>query len=86
MLLWALVFWHWGVVPALGMLFQAPIYAWFIYVALRQVPVLGGLMILWILCAVLVTWPKFPNVIVPGFLAGMHRAIRRDNSSKGRGA
>lgn len=83
---WSLVFWRWGLVPALGMLFQAPIYAWFIYLVWRIVPVLGWLIILWIVCAIVVTWPRFPKMIVPGFLEGISQVFGRSGRSRSNGA
>jgi phosphatidylglycerophosphate synthase len=76
-LVWSVVFWHWGLQPALGMLFQAPIYARFIWVALHQSPWAGWMMVGWILLAVVLTWPKFPKMVVPSFLAGIHEVGRR---------
>ena len=73
LLICALTFWRWGVPKALGMLVQAPIYGWFIWVALRDAPASGRWIVGWILAAIVVTWPKFPREIVPGFLAGMQR-------------
>jgi hypothetical protein len=73
---WALFFLRFGVIPAPGMLFQAPIYFWFILTALRDATGLGALIIVLILAAVILTWPKFPQVVVPGFLEGMRKAFR----------
>jgi hypothetical protein len=70
---WLAVFWRVGVPRALGMLFQAPIYAWFIGTALVQSPGVGVWLLVWIAAAVVLTWPQFPKEIVPGFLAGMRR-------------
>jgi len=75
---WALFFWHWGVLRSPGMLFQAPVYAWFIWLALCGSPLYGALLVGWILAAILFTWPRFLDEVVPGFLAGM-RAIRGRN-------
>jgi phosphatidylglycerophosphate synthase len=72
---WALFFFRFGVIPAPGMLFQAPIYFWFILTALRDATGLGALIIVLILAAVILTWPKFPQVVVPGFLEGMRKAF-----------
>ena len=63
-----LVFWRFGLTPALGKLFQAPAYAWFIIVALREVPLVGVWMAAWIVIAVIATWPRFPRQTIPGFL------------------
>jgi hypothetical protein len=75
LLAWALFFLRYGVIPAPGMLFQAPIYLWFIITTLRDATVLGILIIVLILVAVILTWPKFPRVVVPGFLDGMRNAF-----------
>lgn len=66
-----LAFWHWGIHRSWGMLFQAPIYGWFIWTTLRNAPIYGALLVLWIALVVIVTWPKFPKEVVPGFLDGM---------------
>jgi len=73
-----LTFWHWGVYRSLGMLFQAPIYGWFIWITLQNAPLLGALLVLWIILAVLATWPKFPKEVVPGFLTGMRLIGKKD--------
>jgi hypothetical protein len=74
---WALLFWRWRVPQALGMLFQAPIYGWFIIRTLILAPAAGGWLVAWILAAIAITWPRFPKVVVPGFLRGMQSISRR---------
>ncbi len=64
-----LVFWRIGLSPALGKLFQAPAYAWFIIVALREAPSAGLWLVAWIMIAVIATWPRFPRETIPGFLS-----------------
>ena len=76
LLVWALFFLRIGVTPAPGMLFQAPTYFWFIWVTVRDATGLGLLFILFILIALILTWPKFPQVMVPGFLEGMRMAFQ----------
>lgn len=77
LLAWAVIYQHLHGVPrALGMLFQAPIYAWFILVAVAQEPLTGLWLLIWILAAVGVTWPRFPREVVPGFLDAMRRLRR----------
>jgi phosphatidylglycerophosphate synthase len=71
----ALYFLRCGVSRAPGMLFQAPIYCWFIWVILRDLPGMGALIILLILAVVILTWPKFPREVIPGFLKGMRKAF-----------
>lgn len=75
--LWAAIFARWGVPKSLGMLIQAPVYAWFIIVAIRDAPSAGWWIIIWIAAAIVITWPKFPTEIVPGFLDGMRHAASR---------
>ena len=72
-LIWALIFWRWGVPKALGMLVQAPIYGWFIWVALREAPATGWWLAFWIAAVIVITWPKFPKEVIPAFLAGMRQ-------------
>ena len=80
-LICALIFWHWGFHRSLGMVIQAPIYGWFIWVSLKRVPSVGIWLVLWILAALMITWPRFPNEVVPGFLTGMKEVVnlRRKN-------
>ena len=75
-LVWALVFWRFGIYSALGKLFQAPIYGYLIVMALSHAPVTGGAMIAWIIGAVIVTWPRFPQEVIPSFLDGMGEVFR----------
>jgi cardiolipin synthase len=76
-LLWGIVFWRFGSFRSLGMLFQAPIYAWFILIAMRLAPSDGIWMIGWILAALIITWPRFPREVVPGFIHGMADVWKR---------
>ena len=69
--IWALVFIRIGVLRTLGMLFQAPIYGWFLFIVLRYEPAQGLLLVGWIAVLVLITWPRFPREVVPDFLNGM---------------
>ncbi len=71
-LLWVAYFWRCGGIPhSHGMLFQAPIYGWFIWVALRDAPQAGWTIVGFLASAIVLTWPYFPKVMVPGFLAGL---------------
>lgn len=73
LLVWMLVFWRYGMLSGLGKAFQAPIYGWFIVIALRHAQPYGIALIGWILIALLITWPKFPESIIPDFLSGFKR-------------
>jgi hypothetical protein len=55
------------------MLFQAPIYGWFIWLTLHNAPQAGWSMVIFIAAALNLTWPHFPKVMVPGFLNGLRR-------------
>jgi hypothetical protein len=76
-LVWGLVFWRWGIPRSLGMLVQAPVYGWFIFVAVRDAPRAGWWVVGWILVVVVLTWPRFPKEVVPGFLHGMREVAER---------
>lgn len=75
-LLWVLIFWRWGNMRSLGMLFQTPIYGYFIYISMRLAPLVGGWMIGWIVAVMIITWPRFPKEVVPGFLNGMKAVMQ----------
>ncbi len=76
LVLWALIFRRWGWRREPAMLFQAPIYLWLIVVAMRDAPQAGWWLIAWIVTAVVITWPRFPQEVVPDFLAGMSKVMR----------
>lgn len=78
---WFLVFWLLHSSRGLGMLFQAPIYGWFILMVVRNEPSASLWIIGWIVLALVVTWPKFPKEIVPGFLGEMQRLRPRNHRS-----
>jgi len=56
---------------SLGMLVQAPIYSGFIYLAIREPPYTGWLLVTFVLFLIVITWPRFPDEVVPGFLANI---------------
>lgn len=62
---------------SMGMTFQAPIYGYFIWLALKYAPPYGLAMIAWILAALAITWPRFPQEVIPGFLSGFHTKPQR---------
>jgi hypothetical protein len=76
LVLWGLIFRRWGWRRDPAMLFQAPIYLWFLAVGLREAPSAGLGLVGWILVVVVITWPRFPREVVPGFLAGMREAMK----------
>ena len=70
-LLWAVYFgWRRGIPHSHGMLFQAPIYGWFLWIALHRAPLAGWAIVFFLLGIILLTWPYFPKTMVPGFLSG----------------
>jgi phosphatidylglycerophosphate synthase len=70
-LVWAFIFWRWRNVTVLGMLSQGPIYGYFIWIAVSRLPNVGIWIIIWMVIAIILTWPQFPKHVVPGFLNGM---------------
>lgn len=80
-LLWLAIIAVLGIPRSLGMLAQAPVYGYFIAVALHHAPVVGWSLVAWILIALAITWPRFPREIVPGFLGGLQNLGRHDRPS-----
>ncbi len=72
---WAIVFFRWGIPRSLGLLIQAPIYGWFLLLALRLAPAAGLWLVIWILVVITITWPRFPQEVVPGFLDGLRAVL-----------
>ena len=71
LLAWLLLFWRLGLVRSLGMVAQAPVYGWFIWVAMKEAPEVIRWLLAWIVLVIIITWPRFPKEVVPGFLAGL---------------
>lgn len=80
-LLWVVIILHWGYSRSLGMVVQAPVYFWFIYITIREPPYRGWWLIAWIAIILVITWPRFPNQVIPGFLESI-RGITKGRSSK----
>ena len=80
LLIWILYFFRFGVPRSLGMLSQAPVYGWFIWTTMHLAPATGWWLIGWILVVLVITWPKFPREVIPGFLSGMSEALVRDDA------
>ena len=83
-LIWVLIFYYFrGIERSLGMLSQAPIYGWFIWVAMREAPLAGRWLLIYLVAIIVITWPRFPKEVVPGFLYGIHQVYNKIiNSSK----
>jgi cardiolipin synthase len=77
-LIWLVVFYYFGDIErTLGMLSQAPIYGWFIWVAMRNAPLAGRWLIIYLVAIIIVTWPRFPKEVVPGFLSGISQLYNK---------
>jgi phosphatidylglycerophosphate synthase len=76
--LWSLYFLVKGIPLSMGMLFQAPIYAWFIYTALMFAPKIGWVLVGWVISAVIITWPRFPQEVIPNFLSGIQSTFLQE--------
>ena len=77
LLIWILLFIYMGFQRSLGMIFQAPIYGWFLYLAIRDAPLYGVLLVGYLISVIIISWPRFPEEVVPAFLAGL-RALRKE--------
>lgn len=67
---WLLLFSRFGIMSAFGKLFQAPVYGWFIISTFFIEPLLGGLILIFLLVIIILTWPRFPQETIPSFLTG----------------
>lgn len=76
LLAWAVVFGIVGPNHGYLMLVQAPIYAFFLWVALRQVPQVGLWLIGWVAFVLLINWSRFAHEVVPGFLDDVRNSAR----------
>lgn len=83
LLIWIVYFIRFDVPKSLGMLSQAPVYGWFIWITLHQAPATGWWLVGWILVALVITWTKFPREVIPGFLSGISEALVRDDGGDG---
>lgn len=72
-LIWVILFWWFGLLSALGKLFQAPVYAWFLYIVFLNAPIYGWAMVIFLLLAIVFTWPRFPQQTIPDFISGLER-------------
>jgi phosphatidylglycerophosphate synthase len=78
---WALIFRIVGQNHGYLMLVQAPIYAWFIWVTLREAPQAGIWLIGWLAFVLLVNWSRFAHEVVPGFIEDVKNSARRPRDS-----
>jgi phosphatidylglycerophosphate synthase len=75
-LCWSAVFWRFGLERSLGMVVQGPVYGFFVWQALVLAPEHGRWLPIWLVAAIIVSWPKFPRMVVPTFLANMRDFFR----------
>jgi hypothetical protein len=78
---WGVIFSLWGYSRSLGMLVQAPTYLWFIYIAIREPPHQGWWLIAWIAMILIITWPRFPNQVIPDFLENMRKIMKEHSTN-----
>lgn len=81
LLVWVLIFRIVGQNHGYLMLVQAPIYAFFLWVALRQAPQAGIWLLGWVAFVLLVNWTRFTREVVPGFLKDMRNGARPPRQS-----
>jgi len=62
---------------------QAPPYAGMIYAALRDAPRYGLMIAGYVALVIVATWPRFPQIVVPQFLEGMHNLGKTRTPDKG---
>ena len=70
-ILWAVIFWRFGLDHNLLMLAQTPIYLYFVLIGLRDYPALGYLMVFFVLLVLVFHWRRFSQDVVPNFLRGV---------------
>ena len=73
LLIWLIYFLIQGKIPdSLGMLFQAPIYGWFIWIAVNETPKAGWTIIVFLILSIVFIWPAFPKIMIPRFFSGFN--------------
>ena len=76
LLIWGIVFWRLRRLPkAFGALFQGPIYLWFIWVSLQQVPKAGLLLVLYGVVYIVSMWKQLVHRLVPEFFHGLYEGL-----------
>ena len=76
-LVWLLYFYRKGGSQFTGIIFQVPIFGWFILMALTESPQVGLWLLAWVILAIVLTWPKFPKVIVPDLINDLRAVFSR---------
>lgn len=85
-LVWVVIFWRFGLNSTLGKLFQAPVYGWFIVISIREAPSSGLWVLVWLVVAIVLTWPRFPDQVIPEFIDGVADIWQRLTIRAGQGA
>ncbi len=85
LLVWAVIFWRFGLNSTLGKLFQAPVYGWFIVISIRDAPSSGLWILVWLVVAIILTWPRFPDQVIPEFIDGVAEMWQRLTFLAGQG-
>jgi cardiolipin synthase len=75
---WAIIFWRLSNLPkSFGALFQAPIYAWFIWTSLQQAPEAGRWLVLYVVVYVASGWKLLIHRLIPEFFRGVQEGLTR---------
>jgi hypothetical protein len=53
------------------MLAQTPIYLYFVIKGLQIYPLLGAMMVIWVMLATTILWKRFSQDVVPNFIHGV---------------
>jgi phosphatidylglycerophosphate synthase len=75
---WAIIFWRLrGLLKSFAALFQAPIYAWFLWTSLQQAPEAGLWLVLYVVVYVGLAWRHLLHTGLPELLRGLQKGLIR---------
>jgi cardiolipin synthase (CMP-forming) len=78
LLIWAIIFWRLSsLLKTFGAIFQAPVYGWFIWTAMRHVPKVGLWLLLYVAVYVILAWNHLMRRGLPEFLQGLRDGLTR---------
>jgi phosphatidylglycerophosphate synthase len=77
LVLWLVIFTAVGILQALGVLSQVPVYGWMLVTLLREVPAFGWWLLAWAVVAGLVRGRYFLEERLPAFFEGMGEVWRK---------
>ena len=63
LLVWGAVFLRWGMPPVAAQVFQNPIYAWFVFLAVRAAPEVLPWLLLWAAAAMALFWRRWVQLM-----------------------